>query len=79
LTRIAQNAEGKFTRPREVLRDVPRPLESICIKAMAVRAVNRDQTVRELADDLKRWLADQPVSAYREPLSARLGRWSRRN
>ena len=33
----------------------------------------------ELAADVKRWLADEPVSAWREPLSLRARRWLRRH
>jgi Flp pilus assembly protein TadD len=35
--------------------------------------------VRALADDLEHWLADEPVSACREPLPARALRWARRH
>src|SRR5262249_37561551 len=34
---------------------------------------------RELAEEVERWLADEPVRAYREPLAPRLGRWLRRH
>src|SRR5262249_12740448 len=30
-------------------------------------------------EDIERWLADEPVSAWREPLVRRARRWSRRN
>src|SRR5207245_188850 len=33
----------------------------------------------ELAGDLERWLAGEPVSAYREPLAVRARRWARRH
>jgi tetratricopeptide (TPR) repeat protein len=36
-------------------------------------------TPRELADEVERWLADEPVRAYREPVVRRLGRWGRRH
>ena len=35
--------------------------------------------VPRLADDLDRWMADEPVSAWREPFRRRARRWSRRN
>src|SRR5262249_43982807 len=40
---------------------------------------DRYATPRELADEIERWLADEPVQAYREPLSSRMGRWVRRH
>ena len=32
-----------------------------------------------LADDVERWAADEPVSAYREPFGRRVRRWANRN
>jgi serine/threonine-protein kinase len=42
---------------------------------MALRPEDRYATPRLLAEDIDRWMADQPVSAWREPLSRRLLRW----
>jgi serine/threonine protein kinase/formylglycine-generating enzyme required for sulfatase activity len=70
---------GDFPRPRTVHHGVPQALEAICLKAMASRPADRYSTARELADDLERWLADEPVRAHREPLRSRLGRWRRRH
>jgi serine/threonine protein kinase len=77
--RILQDVqEGNFPRPRQVNPRVPRPLEAICLKAMAVDPNNRYGSTRELAEDIERWNADEPVSALQEPLNQRLGRWTRR-
>ena len=46
---------------------------------MALRPEDRYASPRALADDVEHWLADEPVSAYREPLAARLARWARRH
>jgi eukaryotic-like serine/threonine-protein kinase len=70
---------GEFQSPRTLRRDVPRALEAICLKAMSLRAEDRYASARAVADDIEHWLADEPVSAYREPLTTRLGRWSRRH
>jgi tetratricopeptide (TPR) repeat protein/tRNA A-37 threonylcarbamoyl transferase component Bud32 len=58
---------------------VPRALEAVCLKALAARAEDRYPSARALADDLTRWLADEPVSAWREPVSIRARRWARHN
>jgi len=71
--------QGQFPRPREINRKVPAALEAICLKAMALRPEDRYRTARALADDLEQWLADEPVSAYREPWTARLARWAKRH
>jgi serine/threonine-protein kinase len=70
---------GRFAPPRSVNRTVPKALEAVCLKAMALRPQDRYLTARELAADVEHWLADEPVTAYREPLSARLRRWGRRH
>ncbi len=58
---------------------MPRALEAVCLKAMALKPEQRYPTPRALADDLERWLADEPVSAWREPLGVRTRRWARRH
>ena len=72
-------ARGEFQPPRAIVHDVPRPLNAICLKAMAVRQEDRYVTPRALVDDLEHWLADEPVTAYRESLGERVGRWTRRH
>jgi Tfp pilus assembly protein PilF len=58
---------------------VPRALEAICLKAMAYRKQDRYAAAGEVAEDVRRYLAGAPVSAYSEPLSARAWRWCRRH
>jgi tetratricopeptide (TPR) repeat protein/tRNA A-37 threonylcarbamoyl transferase component Bud32 len=65
--------------PRQVKADVPRGLDAICVKAMAHCPQDRYAGALELADDVRRFLAGAPVSAYREPLLARAWRWCKRH
>jgi serine/threonine protein kinase len=58
---------------------VPRALEAICLKALAANPENRYASARALADDVTRWLADEPVTAWREPASIQARRWMRRH
>jgi uncharacterized membrane protein YdfJ with MMPL/SSD domain len=46
---------------------------------MAKVRLERYQKASDLAGDIERYLADEPVSAYREPWTGRLGRWVRRH
>ncbi|MFM7520529.1 MAG: protein kinase domain-containing protein [Planctomycetota bacterium] len=70
---------GTFPRPSRKRPDVPRALEAICLKAMARRPEDRYASAEALAADIKRYLADEPVSAYRDPLPVRAFRWARRH
>jgi eukaryotic-like serine/threonine-protein kinase len=80
MAEVLENARaGQFPLPREVQRDVPRALGAICLKAMALKPEERYRTAKELAADVEHWLADEPVSAYAEPLFVRAARWSRKH
>ena len=66
---------GEFLRPQERKKEVPAALAAICLKAMALKTEERYTTALDLARDLERWLADEPVLAWREPWSVRSRRW----
>jgi eukaryotic-like serine/threonine-protein kinase len=70
---------GEFLPPRQVNRTVPLALEAIGLKAMAKEPVSRYPSPKALADEIEHWLADEPVGAWREPLSIRARRWIRRH
>ncbi len=72
-------SRGTILPPREILSAVDPALEAICLKAMAFEPEDRYATARALADDLERWLADEPVSAYRDPPARALSRWLTQN
>jgi tetratricopeptide (TPR) repeat protein len=71
--------EGDFAPPRQVRNDVPIALQAICLKAMQTDPAARYASPQQLADDVERWLADEPVSAYREPLTVQVRRWMRKH
>jgi serine/threonine-protein kinase len=76
---ILRIQRGDIVPPRQLKAAVPRPLEAICGKAMALRPESRYATALELAGDIEHWLADESVTAYSEPLPVRAGRWARRH
>ena len=66
---------GDFLSPRKVRPGLPRALEAVCLKAMALKPEDRYPNAEALAEDLRRWLADEPVSARPEPLLEKTRRW----
>ena len=58
---------------------VPRDLETVCLKAMAREPQRRYASAREMGDDLRRFLAGQPVLARRPGAWERTRRWARRH
>jgi serine/threonine protein kinase/Flp pilus assembly protein TadD len=66
---------GQVARPRQLDRRVHPALEAICQKAMALQPEGRYASARALAEDIDRWLADEPVNAWREPWAYRARRW----
>ena len=58
---------GETPRARRIEPATPKGLEAICFRAMAKERSDRFETAALLAEDMQRWLADEPVSSYREP------------
>ncbi len=58
---------------------IARDLETIVLKAMEKDPAARYASARELAADLRRFLADQPVRARRPSVLHRAVKWSRRH
>jgi serine/threonine protein kinase len=62
-------------RPRQRNKAIPLDLETVVLKAMAPEPERRYATAKELADDLRRFVADQPVRARRPTRTERAVRW----
>jgi serine/threonine protein kinase len=60
--------------PRSLDYNVPRDLETVCLKCLEKEPLRRYQTARDLTDDLHRFLSDERVGARQV---GRLGRWAR--
>jgi tetratricopeptide (TPR) repeat protein len=64
---------------RRVDRAIPPELDIIVLKALAKGPAERYGTAQEVADDLERFLKDEPIRAKRPSLVQRLRKWSRRH
>jgi serine/threonine protein kinase/Flp pilus assembly protein TadD len=65
--------------PRRLNRAVPVDLETILLKALAKEPSGRYATAQEMADDLRRFLADEPVLARRPTFLQKAAKWCRRH
>jgi serine/threonine-protein kinase len=65
--------------PRSIVVETPPALQAVCLKSLAKKPGERYASASELAQEVQRFLADEPVSAHKEPARARLARWGRRH
>jgi eukaryotic-like serine/threonine-protein kinase len=70
---------GDFPTPRLIDSAIPRDLEAICMKAMSERPEERYHSPLDLAEDIERWIADEPVSARPPDKMETVSRFARRH
>ena len=71
-------SEAEAVSPRMLNPGVPRDLETICFKGLEKEPRRRYVSALELADELGRFLRDEPIRARAIGAPARLLRWYRR-
>jgi WD40 repeat protein len=79
LATLMQVLEQDPVAPRQLRSEVPRDLETICLKCLAKDPARRYPTAGALADDLRRFCDDRAITARAEGPVERMWRWSKRN
>lgn len=65
--------------PRSLNHNVPRDLETICLKCLEKKADRRYQTAEQLGDDMRRWLDKLPIRARPASRAVKALSWCQRN
>jgi WD40 repeat protein len=76
---IRQVIERDPIPPRVLRPDLPRDLETICLRCLNKDVHRRYRSAAALAEDLRRFLVGQPILARPAPARERLGKWARRH
>jgi serine/threonine protein kinase len=74
----AGEAAPSVEAPRRLRPDIARPLEAVCLKALSTDPSGRYAGAPNLAADVARYRAGEPVTAYPEPLHERAWRLARK-
>ena len=76
---LFQVIEDAPVPPSRLRPAVPRDLETVCLKCLEKEPARRYATAADLADDLRRFLDDQPILARPPSVAYRLAKFARRN
>lgn len=70
--------DGEVVSPRSILNSVPKDLDTICLKALEKPIHRRYASAEEMAEDLRRYLDGEPITARPIGSIERFGKWIRR-
>ena len=65
--------------PRRLRRDIPKDLETICLRCLEKDAAKRFRSGLELAEELSRFLSGEPIRSRPVPPIERVWKWTKRH
>jgi serine/threonine protein kinase len=74
---LLQVLEDEARPPRKLVSSIHRDLETICLKALAKSPGRRYQSAAEFSNDLRRYVAGQPIKARAIGVGEKFWRWCR--
>ena len=75
LETMRQVIEQEPKRPSSINQRVDRDLQTICLKCLQKNIAHRYASAEALAEDLERWLRQEPIRARRSSVWERAGKW----
>ncbi|TWU42838.1 serine/threonine-protein kinase [Novipirellula artificiosorum] len=75
---LLQVVDRDPARPRQLCKQIPRDLETICMRAMEKDPAQRYPSAEQMQLDLQRFLLNEPILRPRPTLSDRMQMWWRR-
>ncbi|HEX4416158.1 MAG TPA: serine/threonine-protein kinase, partial [Lacipirellulaceae bacterium] len=76
---LHQIANAMPLSPRQKIDNVPRDLETICLKALENDPLRRFKTIQEMAVDLRRFERGEPIISRPPGLAEKAWRWAQRH
>lgn len=73
---LARIADGKRPALASLCKKAPPALVAIAEKAMTLDPANRYASARAFGVDIQRWILNEAIEAYPEPLPQRVARWA---
>lgn len=78
--RVPTNDEFQsILQPIAIDSSIPPGLNAVCNRAMSIKPMDRYESATALAGELEKYLADEPLDSFEDPIGIRMRRWVKKN